>query len=157
MRTIIGICAALALLAGGYYLLKPGAPALNANNGAAVPIANEMGGATTTGATAAAPTVVVLTDDGFSPARVTVNAGDTVTFVNQSSFGMWIGSDDHATHAAYSGTDRSAHCPDTDGTAFDQCTVGGQYSFTFAQPGTWGFHDHVAAQFTGTVTVTPSP
>lgn len=47
---------------------------------------------------------VTYTDAGFSPAILTIKVGDTVTFKNQSSQGMWVGSAMHPSHTAYSGT-----------------------------------------------------
>jgi plastocyanin len=90
---------------------------------------------------------------GFSPATVTIAKGGTVTWVNQSGAGMWVASDQHPSHTGYAGTSRQQHCPDTSGTAFDQCAPGDKYSFTFSKTGTWGFHNHVNATANGTVIV----
>src|SRR5690349_717233 len=49
-------------------------------------------------------TLVTFTDSGFSPASITVQTGETVRFLNQSSRGMWVGSDEHPTHTEYDGT-----------------------------------------------------
>ena len=103
-------------------------------------------------------TVITLTDSGFSPATVTVRAGETVRFVNQSSRGMWVGSDDHPTHTEYDGTTTREHCADgaaTNGT-FDQCAsvaAGDSWDYTFERAGTFGYHNHVGASDTGTVIV----
>lgn len=103
-------------------------------------------------------TVVTLTDAGFSPTTVTVAVGETVRFVNESSRGMWIGSNDHPTHTQYDGTSTREHCADgtsTNGT-FDQCASankGDYWDFTFEKAGTFGFHNHVGASNTGTVIV----
>lgn len=102
--------------------------------------------------------LVTLTDSGFSPARVTVQAGDTVRFVNQSSRGMWVATDEHPTHTEYDGTSTREHCTDgrnTNGT-FDQCqqaSAGSFWEYTFEKRGTFGFHNHVGASNTGTVVV----
>lgn len=103
-------------------------------------------------------TVITLTDSGFSPATVTVRAGETVRFVNESSRGMWVGSDDHPTHTEYDGTTTREHCADgtaTNGT-FDQCAsvpAGSFWDYTFERAGTFGYHNHVGASNTGTVVV----
>lgn len=96
---------------------------------------------------------VILTGGEFSPATVTVKKGGTVTWSNQGSGTMWIAADDHPTHTQYAGTTRMAHCPDTAGAAFDQCTTGNNYSFTFEKVGAWEYHNHMNAGQTGTVTV----
>lgn len=103
-------------------------------------------------------TVVTLTDAGFSPATVTVAAGETVRFINDSSRGMWVGSDDHPTHTQYDGTSTREHCADgvsTNGT-FDQCRAverGDYWDYTFERAGTFGYHNHVGSSSTGTVVV----
>jgi plastocyanin len=114
--------------------------------------------ATTTESASDDVTVVTLTDAGFAPATVTVDAGDTVRFVNESSRGMWVGSDDHPTHTDYDGTSTREHCADgksTNGT-FDQCAAidgGGSWDYMFQKSGTFGYHNHVGAANTGTVIV----
>ncbi len=99
------------------------------------------------------PNTVEYTDAGFSPASLTVKVGDTVTFVNHSSGKMWVASDPHPTHEGYSGTPASVHCPDTAGTAFDQCSIGNTYTFTFQKVGTWGYHNHTNRNQGGTIIV----
>ena len=102
--------------------------------------------------------LVSLTDTGFSPASVSVRAGETVRFVNQSSRGMWVASDEHPTHTEYDGTSTREHCVDglnTNGT-FDQCqqaAAGSFWEYTFEKRGTFGFHNHVGASNTGTIVV----
>jgi plastocyanin len=96
---------------------------------------------------------VTYSNSGFSPATLTVKAGDTVTFVNQSSNRMWVASDPHPAHSGYSGTTRTQHCPDTAGTAFDQCSAGNSYTFTFAKTGSWGYHNHAVDEDAGTIIV----
>lgn len=98
---------------------------------------------------------VTLTSGGFTPNTVTIAKGGTVTFVDQSGRGMWIGADEHPTHTEYDGTSRSQHCAQnyTGAKPFDQCGTGSTYSFTFTKAGSFDYHDHVAAQRTGTVVV----
>ncbi|MSR78540.1 MAG: hypothetical protein EXS59_00105 [Candidatus Taylorbacteria bacterium] len=97
--------------------------------------------------------MIAYSDKGFSPSMVTIKSGDTVTFVNQSGEAMWIGADEHPTHTQYSGTKLREHCPDTAGVAFDQCSRGKEYSFTFNKIGSWGYHNHSNASMTGVVVV----
>lgn len=75
---------------------------------------------------------VTYTNDGFSPAELTVKAGTTVTFINQSSAPMWIASGAHPTHLLYPEFDAKASVP-----------KGGSYSFTFNKTGTHPYHNHV--------------
>jgi len=98
-------------------------------------------------------TIVIYGANGFSPSTVTIHQGDSVTFKNQSSIDMLVASNPHPTHQAYSGTTRVEHCPDTSGVAFDQCSVGTAYTFTFQKIGTWGYHNHSNPTDKGTVIV----
>ena len=99
---------------------------------------------------------VTYSDAGFSPKSVTIPVGTKVTFVNQSTKSMWVASAKHPDHTVYSGTSLSQHCPDTTGSAFDECTAdapGKSYSFTFNKEGEWKYHDHIDATKFGSVIV----
>jgi len=103
-------------------------------------------------------TVVTLTDSGFSPASVSIARGETVRFINESSRGMWVATDEHPTHTEYDGTSTREHCANdvNTGTSFDQCASvekGDYWDYTFTKSGTFSFHNHVGASNTGTVVV----
>jgi plastocyanin len=125
-----------------------GTTGVNVDTGAAV-----SAGA---GANAANTTTIHLTASGFSPASVTIAKGQTVMWVDDTAAPMWIASNAHPIHSGYDGTDRTTHCAGnyTGPTPFDECQGGtGNYTFVFSKAGTFGFHDHLSAQFEGTVTV----
>lgn len=84
--------------------------------------------ATTTTST---PTVV-YTNDGFSPAELTVKSGTNVTFINQSDAKMWVASANHPTHLLYPEFDEKA-----------SVAKGASYSFTFNKIGSHPYHNHV--------------
>lgn len=88
-------------------------------------------------------TTVSYTDSGFTPNSMTVKKGTTVTFVNNSSKGMWVGSDLHPTHQLLPGFDQ-----------LKSVQKGGTYEYTFIKEGTWTYHNHVGAADKGTVVVT---
>lgn len=121
---------------------------------------SEEGGAMTTSNEAApAAITVTYTDQGFSPASVTVAEGQTVTWVNRSSGNMWVASGVHPTHALYDGTNANTHCAAgyAGGTPFDECAAigaGASYSFTFTKTGDWKYHNHMSTGDTGEVIVT---
>lgn len=75
---------------------------------------------------------VVYTNDGFSPAELTVKAGTMVTFMNQNDAPMWVASGVHPTHLLYPEFDAKASVP-----------KGGSYSFTFNKIGSHPYHNHV--------------
>lgn len=98
---------------------------------------------------------VVYNGDSFSPAKVSINKGDTVTFINQNGGRMWVGADEHPSHMEYDQTDKNTHCAAgyPGPKPFDQCAASDSYSFTFTKSGTFDYHNHSAAQLGGTVTV----
>ena len=96
--------------------------------------------------------LVEYTDNGFTPASVTISQGDTIRFVNNSSRGVWVGGDNHPTHTIYPESSAS----DCLGTSFDTCRAlqaGEFWEFTFNHKGSWGYHNHVRASHGGTVVV----
>ncbi|OGZ68418.1 MAG: hypothetical protein A3D44_00555 [Candidatus Staskawiczbacteria bacterium RIFCSPHIGHO2_02_FULL_42_22] len=99
---------------------------------------------------------VIYTDSGYSPSSLTIKAGDTVTFKNQSSAQIWTGSAMHPVHAVYSGTTLQQHCPDVENDDFDECkgdASGTSWSFTFNKTGSWGYHNHVNSSHFGKIIV----
>ncbi len=88
-------------------------------------------------------TTVSYGDSGFLPKEITVKVGTNVSFLNQSSRGMWVASAVHPTHQLLPG--------------FDELTSvarGGLYEYTFVKIGTWKYHNHVNPSDTGSVVVT---
>ncbi len=87
---------------------------------------------------------VNFTDNGFVPKSLTVKVGTTVRFTNESSGQMHVASNPHPTHTLLPGFDELQ--------AVDK---GGFYDYQFIKVGTWGYHNHLTPQVTGTVVVTP--
>jgi plastocyanin len=108
-------------------------------------ISNTSSTSTTTSTssqTAPKALTVNYTDSGFSPRTAIIAKGGKITFVNKSSARMHVASDPHPQHTNY---------PD-----FDQGSSigsGGTWTFTFNQTGSWGYHDHLNPNMTGTVVV----
>lgn len=75
---------------------------------------------------------VRYTDNGFVPDKVTVNAGDMVEFINESSDVMWVASAPHPSHEKLPTFDQ-----------FRSYKKGGIYRYIFEKKGTWEFHDHI--------------
>jgi len=93
---------------------------------------------------------VTYTNSGFSPTLIEVDAGETITFINESNHSMWIASSVHPTHTIYPATGGCV------GSLFDACESFGQgesWSFTFDIVGSWKYHNHVNASRGGTVIV----
>lgn len=99
---------------------------------------------------------IIYDTNGFSPRALTIKAGGTVVWRNQSSSKMWVASGLHPSHKAYDGTSLQQHCPDTDNMALDQCAGGQQgesWSFKFDKKGIWEYHNHLKPSDTGKITV----
>jgi hypothetical protein len=73
---------------------------------------------------------------------VSVEAGGTVTFVNDSSAPIWPASNIHPTHEAYPGFDPKA-----------PVAPGGSWSFRFDRPGQWRYHNHLSPDQGGVILV----
>jgi len=131
---IIGFVAVVVLGGGGYLAFhKSAKPAVNTSGQANVQQVAQ--------APAAAAATITYTDNGFSPAKTTVNSGDTVAIKNDSSNVMQFDSDPHPQH--------------TDDLDLNVGTVdpGQTVTFKVTKKGTFGFHDHLNAENTGTIVV----
>lgn len=91
--------------------------------------------------TAATQHEVTFTSSGFTPATITIKAGDTVVWINQSGAPATVNSDPHPTHTDYP--------PLNLGTFGNGATL----SLTFPKAGTYGYHNHLNPVQKGTVIV----
>lgn len=98
---------------------------------------------------------IYLTSSGFQPSDLTIQQGETVNWINNASNSMWVASDQHPSHTGYAGSTLYEHCQngDQNEAAFDQCTSGERFSFTFEKTGEWRYHNHQRASQGGTITV----
>lgn len=97
-----------------------------------------------------AVSVITYTDSGFSPASITIQKGDTVTFKNISTLAMWPASAKHPTHTVYPTTGGCL------GSTFDACKgiqPGQSWSFQFDIAGDWKYHNHLQPSHFGGVVV----
>ena len=85
---------------------------------------------------------VVRDASGYQPTELTINLGDTVRFINNSSDYHWPASDLHPTHGVY---------PDFDPRR--PITTDEVWEFSFDKTGEWKYHDHLRANKTGTISV----
>lgn len=89
-------------------------------------------------------TIIRRVAGGYEPKEVTITAGETVSFVNDSAEFHWPASDVHPTHTIYSAFDPR-----------EPVAPGETWSFTFEEAGTWGLHDHLRANYKGSIVVEP--
>lgn len=103
----------------------------------------------------AADNTIYYTSSGFQPSDLTIQQGETVTWVKNASTSMWVASDRHPTHTNYADSTLREHCQNGDQTsaAFDQCQSGDRFSFTFEKTGEWSYHNHERSSHGGTITV----
>lgn len=157
------VLAIIIILAGGwwYFSQAPAMPAatditaVTNGEGTAATADTSTGGTDTSTSTQATGPTIHFTASGFVPKDVAIQVGQKVTFVNDTSGPMWVASAAHPTHTEFDGTDRATHCSGTytGPTPFDECQPGSTYTFVFGKAGTFTFHNHMAAQYTGTVMV----
>ncbi len=143
MSKFLWVVAALAILGGGVYLYTNS----QANMETQTPVTEESEEMTVADtededAKEEATVEVSYTDTGFEPATLEVEAGTTVTFVNNSTGLMWTASDVHPTHDELPGFDQQ-----------EGGEAGTKYSFTFTEVGEWTYHNHLVPTDTGTVVV----
>ncbi len=91
----------------------------------------------------AAPVEVTMGVNGFSPATVSVKAGRTIRFTNQTGATARLASNPHPAHTDLAGFD-SAFIP-----------AGLDYVFKFKKIGAFGFHNHANPSQQGLVTINP--
>lgn len=163
--TIAVVLIAILLLGGGYYYMSgergapspetvtTSSPTSDASSAAGGTVLEGSGENVGAADERLAAVQVTYGASGFSPATVTIKRGETVTFTNQSGQKMWVATGPHPAHTGYAGTPLAEHCPDTAGTAFDQCAATDSYSFTFEKAGTWKYHNHYLSSDTGTIIV----
>ena len=100
--------------------------------------------------------VVEIASTGFSPQTVTINKGDTVTWVNLDTEGHWPASASHPTHTVYPGSSIQKCGTAEQQNIFDACKDLGPeeaYSFVFNEVGEWNYHDHSSPSLFGKVIV----
>ncbi len=129
-KTLIIACIAVAVVAAGIVLIvwKAG-PADDESTPTPTPVAESA-----TPTPAARSYTVRLETSGVTPKTLTIDAGDTVTFLNDTDLAWWPASDPHPAH-----TD----CPGFD--ALRSLNRGESYTLTFRDVRTCGYHNHVDA------------
>lgn len=99
---------------------------------------------------------VMYTNTGYVSQTYSVKAGDTVTWVNQSTNPMWPATAVHPTHQVYPGSGIAKCGTAEESTIFDACkpiAPGEEWSFIFTEKGSWAYHDHLSPNYRGTITV----
>jgi len=95
--------------------------------------------------TAEGGVTISYTDDGFSPASVTVASGQAITWKNDSAETVQVGSNTHPTH--------TINQEITGGEFTIALAPGESKTVTVTKTGSWGYHDHLKPSLVGTVVV----
>src|SRR3989344_2336318 len=85
--------------------------------------------------------LITYTDSGFSPAQVSVKAGDTVTFKNDSTKSVQVNSAPHPAHTQF---------PELN---IGTIAAGESKTVAFTTAGTKKYHNHLNPSQTGTIVV----
>lgn len=87
---------------------------------------------------------ITRTKNGWEPSTITITEGDSITFKSDLGDPFWPASNVHPTHTIYPEFDPKTRIfpPDS-------------WTFTFLKVGQWKFHDHLAPNFQGVITVLP--
>ncbi len=88
---------------------------------------------------------VTYTNSGFSPQSLTVKSGNSVSWVNDSSSNVQVGSDNHPTHTANQEL--------TDGQFIIELAPSESKTVQLVKTGEWGYHNHLKPSETGTIIV----
>lgn len=86
-------------------------------------------------------TTVSISESGFEPASVTINAGETIIWNNADTATHTVNSDPHPIHTTYPPLNLGPISPGT------------SKSLSFPTPGTYTYHDHLNPSLKGTVIV----
>ena len=114
--------------------------------------------------------VIQVTDTGFVPTTLTIKAGENVTFISKATAPVWPAGNLHPTHDSYPsqvyslagdqaksfGSKACVEYGQRKGGVFDPCRLllpDQTFTFQFSEKGTWGFHNHVRPEHTGTIIV----
>ena len=88
---------------------------------------------------------VTFSDSGVSPSTVTIKFGESLTWVNNSSKSVQVGSANHPTHTLNQEL--------TSGEFVTELAPGASATVTLTKKGTWGYHNHLDPSVTGKVVV----
>lgn len=84
---------------------------------------------------------ISLTKNGFEPSSITIKAGEKVEWENESGEAATVDSVDHPTHLVYPVLN------------LGELADGESHELVFDKAGTYGYHDHLHPERTGTVVV----
>lgn len=132
---------AIALVVGGIVISKNKSNNQPADNSTTSSQATSSTPAGSSSGTQASVATITYSGSSFSPNKITVKSGDTITIKNDSSSDVQVYSNPHPVH--------------TDNTELNIGSIaqGASTNLTLTKVGTWGYHNHLNPSQTGTITV----
>lgn len=142
-RILIGIIILVVLVAVGLIVgsNRPSVPATQVTPSADIKETSTSTQSTSPSASLEEEEQITLNSNGFSPDKLTIKAGTTVTWINQSRTVATVNSDPHPSHTDF---------PILNLGSFSD---GEELSLKFDKPGTYGYHNHFNAAQKGTIIV----
>ncbi|HLG91031.1 MAG TPA: cupredoxin domain-containing protein [Candidatus Saccharimonadales bacterium] len=146
-KMAIAVVVIIALGIGGYLLMKDDSPSDSSSNSSqesttpsqeTQPQPAQQNPATQEQTPAA---TITYTDSGFEPAEVTINSGDSLKVVNNSSSSLDFESSVHPVHT------------DNPELNIGSISPGSDKTFKITKTGTWGYHNHENPSDTGRINV----
>jgi plastocyanin len=150
---VIAAIIIIVILAAGFFALKAMNPSNQAQNTspaettteATTSPLQEATGSTEESSPAAMSSeeyTFTLSSSGVDPKSITIKAGETVTWVNNTGETVQINSAPHPVHTDYPPLNTVGQIPD-----------GGKKSLSFPTPGTYKWHNHLNPSVNGSITV----
>ena len=138
------IIAVLLLVAGGAWWLTMGNDETQTERSANETAESQLSDSEATAQDEETETSIVITytDSGFRLSGNTIQAGETVRVVNESSEALQFASDPHPQHT------------DNDDLNIPTLAPGEEETFVVNETGAWGFHNHLNDDHSGSITVT---
>ncbi|KKR40545.1 hypothetical protein A2434_01340 [Candidatus Woesebacteria bacterium RIFOXYC1_FULL_41_14] len=130
-KLIVGIITVIAL-AGGILLFSKNRQTVPQTSPTPSPVS---------AVTAIKVNVVTLSESGFSPASLTIKAGENVTWENKSGVRATVDSNPHPVHTSYQPLN------------LGEFSDGQSVNLTFDTPGTYNYHNHFNSNQSGTIIV----
>ena len=145
MRNIIITAVVIVIIGVGYLLIRGYSKEPSVSVVEKQPTTSSATPSAGVGEQSKSSTTITYNSSGFSPSNVTIKAGGTITWVNDSSEEVQIGANPHPIHTGNK---------ELSGGAFVLTLAAGeQAAVTITKTGSHGYHNHKNSSQGGTITV----
>ncbi|PJE65423.1 hypothetical protein COU91_01740 [Candidatus Saccharibacteria bacterium CG10_big_fil_rev_8_21_14_0_10_47_8] len=143
-KSVIGLVIVVVIVAVGAFVLTRDSDKdknTNSNNSTSSDAPPQSNTPPPAGSDQNAAATIAYSDSGFSPSKITVKSGATVTIKNTSSNELQFNSDPHPIHT------------DNEELNVGAVASGQSQTFTASTKGTFGYHNHLNPSDKGTIVV----